>query len=232
MRKILFLTLCLCLCSMPVWANSVNWSDGIVHGNMGASLVYADFTVTAKTGLLLTDDPLFIANKAGTIYWGDLGSLNSTVAHVYGLGVQNATPGGSKGISGGGGDANEALVFAFNSPGVDASSVKLTLVGLNDTGRDADGINLFLEFTPVDNPSDKVFTTISFTTPTYTVDFSTLAGVMGNTFGSFAVECTDGHFGVGKIEYCTSTVPVPPTAILLGSGLLGLGFRAWRRKKS
>jgi hypothetical protein len=230
MRKILFLSLCFCLCSVPVWAASLNFSDGVNHGNLGSSLApNADLTITAKSKLLLTDDPLFVTDKAGTVYWGDLGNLGTGERHVFGLGVQNAAKAGSKGISGGGPDANEALVFTFNSPGLIAQSVKLTLVGLNDSGKSADATNLFLEFSPVLSPSDKVYTAISFDTPTYVLDFSTLAGIAGNTFGSFAVVCTDGHFGVGGIEY--SSVPVPPSLLLLGSGLVSLGLLRIRRKR-
>ncbi len=57
-------------------------------------------------------------------------------------------------ISGGGGDANEALIFTFaNPPGVNVNNVKLELIGLNystdmngDPTDKADVIDLFLEF--------------------------------------------------------------------------------------
>jgi hypothetical protein len=37
--------------------------------------------------------------------------------------------------------------------------------------------------------------------------------------------------GVPKFEFALAPVPVPPSALLLGSGLLGLGLLGWRRQK-
>ncbi len=37
---------------------------------------------------------------------------------------------------------------------------------------------------------------------------------------------------VVKVESIHSAVPIPPTALLLGSGLLGLVGLGWRRRKS
>lgn len=241
------------LFAVPVGAATIDWSSPASNGNLG--LVYVvneDLTITAKSGLADGDDPLFVSDKAGTVYLGnDLGGLDvGGMTANAGLGVQNAAvdsmtgllnPGGSKGISGDGGDAREALIFTFTNPaGVDINSVSVNLVGLNYaidpmTGQptnNSDVIDLFLEFTPIENPSDQHRVAISFTTPTYLLDFSTL-GLTGD-FGSFALEATSGHFGVNQLTYEPNTpsepIPEPATLLLLGSGLLPLLRRRLKRK--
>ena len=242
------------LYSVPVWAETVtlDFTQGL-SSNLGFSYAPdAYLTITAKSGLALGDDPLvvaFVADHVGTVYKGVLGNLGVAGKEVSfsGLGVQNAggtdrhgkptAPGGSKGISGDGGDQNEALIFTFaDPPGVVASSVKLNLVGLNTLGKAPDSIGLYLEFIPKESPSDTILTSISFfttpITPICLLDFGVLDGVAGYTFGSFAVVATTGHFGIAGIEYATAThshVPLPASVLLIGSGLMRLA--AYSRRK-
>ena len=219
--------------------------------------VGGELVITAKTSIPASPnhDP-YLNGSTGTVFWGNLGGLdatpgNCTVSNMdmdtagwCGLGVQNAAvdmngnldPSGSNGISGGGMDEDEALIFTFNkNGGVDADSVLLTLIGLTSglTGMDADKndiIELAFEFIPVEAGADSILTPVSFTGTSYTIDFSALGLPAGAKFGSFAVAATQGHFGVGGITYSTTPeVPEPSTWLLMCLGLAGLA--AWRWKK-
>lgn len=225
-----------------IWNGSdQNW--GTTLGNVQYAPIPSVLTITAKSGLGATDDPLFVSGKTGTIFWGNLGNLDAGIdcdpmggiaAGCVGLGVQSASGGGSKGISGEGGDADEALVFTFaNPPGVISQSVQLTLIGLNSSGMNTDQVDLYFEFLPVDPNSDATIVNYSFSASNgvAVVDFSTLSGVPNNTFGAFAVRATTGHFGVGGISF--AEVPEPAFLGLLGAGLAGLyAARRWRSRKN
>lgn len=226
------------------WATtiSIDWTgDG--PGNLGSEFTPTqddDLKITAKTKLG-EDENALSGGTAGTVYWGNLGGLDTGMGSSWlGLGVQRSEPDamnnwGSEGISGGGGDQDEALIFTFAKE-VDASSVQLTLIGLN-FGLDPQGnpsmnndiISLSLQFWG-ENPLDEI--SIDFTQmPTYLLDFSTL-GLGDGTFGSFAIRANNGHFGVGGISYTyteVQPVPEPATISLLGIGLLGLGYLSRKR---
>lgn len=242
MKKVRFLigtamVLCLLVGAAPAMAITIDWSTG-GSGNVGTSLTSGILTVTAKTGLT-TEDPLF-AGTAGTVYYGphiDLAGKND----YNGLGVQTTgEKGGSTGISGNGGDADEALVFSFdNPPGVVASSVQLTLAGLdgivvknNGDYKSGDTVSLYLEFIPIESNSDSYFAAIDFgVSDTFLLDFSTLAGITDQTFGSFAVAATTGHFIVSSISFDeVQGVPEPTTLLLLGLGMVGLAASRRRFK--
>jgi hypothetical protein len=69
----------------------------------------------------------------------------------------------------------------------------------------------------------------------YDLVFDKLDEMNGQTFGAFAIECANGHFGVGGLTYTPGgdpVVPIPPTVLLMGSGLLGLVGLGWRRRKT
>jgi hypothetical protein len=227
--------LVLTLSAIPAMATSYNFQTGYTNFNYSTLIMDSVLSITAKSSLgdYPANDPLFVTGYEGKVFWGELGAMDVAGMNVtfFGLGVHNSTGGGSAGISGEGGDADEALIFNFaNPPGVEAASVKLTLVGLNTDGMNNDVIALYLEYTPLDNPSDVIIKPVSFTpaSGTYVLEFNTL-GVSG-TFGQFAIRAAEGHFGVGGIEYTPNTsVPEPATLALFGVGLLGLGYLSRRR---
>jgi hypothetical protein len=243
MRKIVLLTVCICLCSVPAWATivSINFGTGFTPTpdgkNYGFTLDASNsgnyippfLTITAATHLLTTDDPLNPSiysdvNKIGTVFWGNMGNLDAPHGPYYGLGVQNHTAGGSKGISGNGGDSDEALIFTFSYP-QNVDYIKLTLVGLNyDASHPTDDKNDIIVL-KLGLATELTFTLSNLGSDIVTLDFSTLPGASGS-LTQFAVECPQGHFGVGGLE-----VPVPPAVLLLGSGLLGLGLLGWRRRQ-
>jgi len=230
MRKVILLTLCLGLLAAPAWAFSVDFSTGFTPAggkNYGATLnaansanyIPADLTITARSGMVATDEPLTVVGKPGTVFWGlanDLVGKND----YSGLGVQDSGAGGSKGISGdvAKADKMEALIFTFANP-LDVDSIKLTLAGVND----GDTAVFHVKLSP-----ELEYTFTVFSSDIVTYDFSSFTGASGN-ISQFAVEATSGHFIVSGLQY---NVPVPPTVLLLGSGLLGLVGLRWRRRKT
>jgi hypothetical protein len=236
----------------PADAMNINFSlqppwDGF-SSNRGTSLAFTisgvTLTLTAKSTLgdaatdALADTDL---NHVGTIFWGNLDDLGGGCGGMsepdcIGLGVQDKNKGGSKGISGDGGDANEALIFSFTGGTVDAFNTSITLIGLNCddmtgscTGGMTDFLDLNFEFLPVDPGTDLTKLHVSFVDGCQpcVIDFNQFPQLQGQTFGSFAVLAEQGHFGVRGVT-TPDAVPEPGTLVLLGVGLAGLGTVARR----
>jgi hypothetical protein len=250
------LALCLCLLAAPALATTVDFTTGFTPtpngANYGSSLTFADLTLTAKSILPnTTTDPLTTALYPGTVFWGNLGNMDGPAGPYYGLGVQGSDAalgsydsggknGGSFGISGAGPQMYEALVFTFTGSPIDATSVVVTLNGLNSSGKNADSIALWLSFSGTqfavpwgdlndagNGISGDGIATLAFNAA------DLLALTSGQTFGSFALEADTGHFGVQGIDYAPFIpVPVTPSAFLLGTSLLGLLGLGWKRKKA
>lgn len=238
----------------PILLNfSATSPSGIWNGvssNRGTSLTFAEaagLTLTARSTFPAADDPLFsdLGNpaKVGTLYWGDLGNLDdptdcgaSGKPACIGIGVQDSGAGGSKGISGGGGDAEEAAVFTWADAYAPlASSVKIGIIGYanNLTGKDADKndiLALYLEFLP-STGSNSDFVNVNYVLPSSgpsVIDLSTIAAASGKTLKAVGIMSTQGHFGIGSLSY--EAIPEPSTLLIAGAGLIALGLL--RRRKA
>lgn len=215
----------------PGSATLITWTSGAPNANQGTAMVYPDLTITAKSALLpYPTDPILTAGFTGTLYWGnDLGNLDDPDCgkDCAGLGVQNAKGGGSNGISGGGGDQDEAIVFSFIAA-VPANSVQALILGVNapdKDGKKGDVIDVYIQY--AGSPTTVYYANVS---PTYVpyaapsvLDLSTLPGVTSANIAALAIVESNNHIAIGQLSYSTSTVPEPVTLSLVGIGLLMLG---------
>lgn len=158
---------------------------------------------------------------AGTVYIG---------TGDTGVGVQTWSAGGSKGISGGGRNKDEELIFTFDSP-IPVSSI---IIGFTDVDfgalNDKDDPVLFFSVAGSGSYGVTVEELDIFAAYTQTgdkrgtVDFSLLSGISGQMIDSFKVRETNGHLYVTSM---VNAVPEPGSI-----GLLVLGGLSLLRRRS
>ena len=203
------------------WATIVELTEdglGLTKGNYGTSLVVNDFL---QIGALTSISGSFGDADIGTVY------LDSN----KGLGVQTLNFSGSKGISGGGGDQDEALVFNFTN--VQASSLSVGLSSYKSS-KDDPFITLILSggvsytFSESSQDWDSAITSTGRDKANLNVGLLLQgAGVGINEVVNkmYVMEISE-HLYVDAIEY-NNSVPEPGTIAIL---LAGSVFSFTRRK--
>ena len=258
MNRYLVLTIAIAvsLSATPVALNFGSIPGSVTPGNQGTSLVPfplldPSLTVTAKSGITsttngTTPNEVIFSAFTGTVFWDDLGDLKGDVscggmgASCIGLGVQDSTAMGSKGISGDGGDQDEALIFSFGGGApVPLNSIILTMLGLTASGMDQDYVWLFVEYDPSNGTPSDVVHALNISDAIMAgeiVNFSTIGALNSSmSISKLAVYVQGGHAGVGGLQYdrllSDDPVPEPATFGLVSAGLLLAAFSARRLRR-
>lgn len=220
MVKIVSILLLIAFLSPPVWATFVDLTEdglGLEKGNYGILLVVNDLLqISALTGI---DQPY--GPFDGTVYLD---------RDDRGLGLQTLFGHGSKGISGGGPDADEALYLNF----VDEVYASSVVVGLNEYRENDDDpiITLFLvgggelAFTRSHQNWNSAVTSLGG--KKVAINLGKLVGQgFSGLVNSVSVTETAGHIYLNSIQY--ENIPEPATIALLGLGSLVL-FNSKKRR--
>ncbi|MHC5002570.1 MAG: hypothetical protein ACYTJ0_05550 [Planctomycetota bacterium] len=185
----------------------------------------AEFVLTATSSL----DELAPYSAAA------LGTAGTVYIDKEGAGVQNDELGGSKGISGGGGDQEEQLIVSFDAP-ASADALKIGLVGFKpDKGLgDGDDTLLFIELVggaaPIMIDESKYMNAFTWTgSEEGYVDFGLLGLGSDALVSSLMVREVRGHVEVNLVQYSMGEViPLPAP---LGLGLAGLAIVGVARRR-
>ena len=203
-----------------------SWTPIDIEGNA------ADFTMTARSSV-----------DSRRPFQADAFGMSGTVyveKDRKGTGVKNGSFGGSSGISGGGGDKDEELIFTYNSP-VAMNSILLELKdidfghGLNDKDDPVlflsqDGSGVFSTITETDIMSTSAFTRTGYKRGI--IDFGSFSSILGFTdIDAFKLRETNDHIYAKSLSQAqVSPLPVPsPSALFLGS--LGTVFASWIHRR-
>jgi hypothetical protein len=215
MRKIEVVFCTMVVLVSPSWASVWDLTTdglGLKSGNYGVSLVIDNFLSVSSLTSITPE-----GSSAGTVYLGG----------DSGLGVKTLSGSGSKGISGGGGDQDEALIFNF-AGGAPAGSI---VVGLNDYEDKDDDPVITVALSSGEslsfNESHQSWNIalVSLGDKKAAVNLGSLVGQgFGGLVRSLTVMEPEGHLYVNRLA-ALSVVPEPATIALLGFGSLVLVYR-------
>ncbi len=188
----------------------------------------AGFVMTART-MIAPSNP-FMADAIG-----QMGSVYIERGSK-GAGVQTADGGGSKGISGGGGHADEELIFSYDQAvSLDSISIMLRDIDFGHGTEDKDDPVIFLQLAGasafgVTIMETEIIAAFSKTgKKTGMVDFASFTSLSGDTaISGFKVRETNDHIFVTGGS-AGSAVPEPGTLALLAIGSVGMLKRKWAR---
>lgn len=214
MRKVVYIVILVVLAS-PSQASMWNMTAealGLKSGNYGESLVIDNFLSVSSLTCITPE-----GFSAGTVY----------VDGDRGLGVKTLSGSGSKGISGGGGNQDEALIFDF-AEGVPAGSIVLGLNSYED--RDDEPVITMtlssgesLSFNKSHQSWNAALASLG--DKKVAINLGLLVGQgFGGLVSSLTVMESQGHLYVNSLA-ASSGVPEPATIALLGLGSLILACR-------
>jgi len=202
-------------------------SLGIKEQNVGTSYqsdVWGDGGNLSLSAVSKIGQPGLPNGQTGTIYLDDLGG-----------GVQNLLRGGSTGISGGGPDGDESLIFSFTKMPIVATSPTLLLNAYKPKDDDTEIVVTLADGSVVNVPVSSVegaAKQVAGLKESYTVAFSDLAELAGKgPLSSFYVREWTGHILVNGLTG-VQQVPEPATMVGFALGAFGLGYLRRRRQRS
>jgi len=233
----LMMLLALLVCAAPGLAGDIVLDkDTQGQGNKGLSYRPADgmggfatFVLTARSSV----------DETQPLVAGALGSPGTVVVDKdKGTGVQDSGAGGSEGISGGGGDKDEELIFTYDVP-VFLYSIQLGLADIefgSGVGEKDDPV-IFLSLASsgvfgVTIQEAEILSAFTGTDKTGTVDFNSFTSLAGNSqIAAFKIRETNDHIFVNTISPGVE-IPEPSLCSLMIAGAVLLVGRRRARARA